>query len=70
MRYLTTMIFCLAWMQLHIAAASGAENRFGFVLDIFGNADMNWTIDSADLEYVRNVIKGITAATPYAYAKG
>ena len=48
----------------------GKAADFAFVLDIFGNADMNWTIDTRDRDYVRAVIEGSAAPTKYADADG
>lgn len=48
--------------------AKAAE--FAFVLDIYGNADMNWTIDMADLDYVNAVIEGRAKPTEYADVDG
>ena len=36
---------------------------FDYTLEIFGNANMDDTIDEKDVEYVEGVIKGTTAAT-------
>jgi iron complex transport system substrate-binding protein len=42
-------------------SASGAESNF--ILNIFGNANMDDTIDEKDIEYVEGAIKGTNAAT-------
>ncbi len=71
MNYLIFLVLWLSWIPAQVAMAaqpSAAADRFGFMLDIYGNADMNWTIDSADINYVYAVIKGTAPVTPYADA--
>lgn len=46
----------------------GQAADFAFVLDIYGNADMNCVIDTADLDYVNAVIEGRAQPTKYADA--
>lgn len=61
-----------AWASSTLPGAdnNGSAPRFGFTLDIFGNADMNWIIDRADLEYAKAVINGTAPETLYADADG
>lgn len=42
---------------------SGAQSNESFSLDIFGNANMDDTIDEADIDYLRGVISGTNPAT-------
>lgn len=45
------------------AAASGDQDTKSFTLEIFGNANMDDTIDEEDIEYVEEVIKGTKEST-------
>jgi iron complex transport system substrate-binding protein len=45
------------------AAAPGDQDTKSFTLEIFGNANMDDTIDDEDIEYVEDVIKGTKEST-------
>ena len=47
------------------ALSAGSEEMYGeiFTLDIFGNANLDDTIDEMDVAYVEGVIKGTNTAT-------
>lgn len=45
------------------AAASDSENDYSFSLDIFGNANMDDTIDEKDIDYLKGVIDGTNSTT-------
>lgn len=81
MKYLIFLIFGLIFLPGLTSLASpslknvesdreGSIQQYEFVLDIYGNADMNWIIDDADLEYIEAVIKGTAHETQYADADG
>jgi iron complex transport system substrate-binding protein len=46
----------------------GNQNTENFTLDIFGNANMDDTINDRDIAYVEGVLKGTNAATNYSDA--
>ncbi|OPY49854.1 MAG: Periplasmic binding protein [Methanosaeta sp. PtaU1.Bin112] len=56
MRYL--MAIMLAFCCLMLQASAG-----GYVLHIFGNANMDGTIDEKDIDYLKEIIKGTTNTT-------
>ena len=59
--FLLAMTSCLA---LAIVPADASD----YILEIFGNANMDDTIDENDIEYVRGIIGGINEATELADA--
>lgn len=46
-----------------VSTAQGSENEFGFILHIFGNANLDDRIDERDIDYVKEVISGGKSAT-------
>lgn len=53
----------LATSSLAWGAASDGQNDEGFSLGIYGNANMDDTVDEQDIEYLKGVIAGINPAT-------
>jgi iron complex transport system substrate-binding protein len=53
----------LATSSLAWGAASDSQNDEGFSLGIYGNANMDDTVDEQDIEYLKGVIAGISPAT-------
>jgi iron complex transport system substrate-binding protein len=54
----------LVWLSLAFTPANAAE----FTLEIFGNANMDGTIDEYDVEYVQGIIDGTNDPTEFADA--
>ena len=49
--------------MLCVSLAIGSAGASDYTLDIFGNANMDDTIDEEDIAYVEGIIKGENAAT-------
>mgnify|MGYP003792481359 CR=1 FL=1 len=52
-----------AWAMLCVLLAFGSAGASDYSLEIFGNANMDETIDERDITYVEGIIKGTNAAT-------
>ncbi len=52
-----------AWAMLCMLLAFGSASASDYTLEIFGNANMDETIDENDITYVEGIIKGTNAAT-------
>lgn len=52
-----------AWAMLCVLLAFGSAGASDYSLEIFGNANMDETIDEMDIAYVEGIIKGANAAT-------
>jgi len=63
--WITILTILIALATSHNAWGAISEDLYGenFTLDIFGNANMDDTIDEKDIAYVEGVIKGTNAAT-------
>jgi iron complex transport system substrate-binding protein len=62
-KFVLALLTVLAASSSAISAASGEQNMVNFTLEIFGNSNMDDTIDEMDIDYVEGVIKGTNAAT-------
>lgn len=51
------------WAMLCVLLAFGFASASDYTLEIFGNANMDETIDEMDITYVEGIIKGTNAAT-------
>jgi len=60
--------FGIALMTLCVSLAIMPAVAFDFTLDIFGNANMDDTIDEQDIEYVQGIIDGTNDETEFADA--
>lgn len=62
-RIAIAILLALMASQIVWGAAYEDLNEENFTLDIFGNANMDETIDEMDIAYVEGIIKGANAAT-------
>ncbi len=60
---IAALLILAALLCAGVSTAQGSENEFGFVLHIFGNANLDDRIDEQDIDYVREVISGEKPAT-------
>ncbi len=61
-------LFILSASSSALAAASDDQNNENSSLGIFGNANMDSTIDEKDIDYVKGVINGTNSATNFSDA--
>ena len=66
MKEIVSITVAAVYLLLLITAASAAESDF--VLGIYGNANMDQTIDESDIVYVEEIISGARESTDLADA--
>ena len=58
----------LIWILIYAFVILSPTNAADFVLEIYGNANMDEHLDQADLDYIRDIVAGKTEPTKLADA--